>query len=77
MDWLDAGLNAPLIVVRAIHFAATAITTGALIFRTGESRVVATATKLWRARIDKVFALAGPFEEKPTPHRFRRDLAAD
>ena len=33
MDWLDAGLNAPLIVVRAIHFAATAITTGALIFR--------------------------------------------
>ena len=33
MDWLDASLNAPLIVVRAIHFAATAITTGALIFR--------------------------------------------
>jgi putative copper resistance protein D len=34
MDWLGAGLNAPLIVVRAIHFAATAITTGTLIFRT-------------------------------------------
>ncbi|HKO70011.1 MAG TPA: copper homeostasis membrane protein CopD [Bradyrhizobium sp.] len=33
MDWLDAGLNEPLIVVRAIHFAATAVTTGALIFR--------------------------------------------
>jgi len=31
---------------------------GPLIFRTGESRVVATATKLWRCRMDKVFALA-------------------
>jgi integrase len=44
---------------------------GSQIFRTGDSRVVATATKLWRARMDKVFALAGPFEEKATPHRFR------
>lgn len=35
MDWLGAGLNAPLIVVRGIHFAATAITTGVLVFRTG------------------------------------------
>jgi integrase len=44
---------------------------GPLIFRTGESRVVATATKLWRCRMDKVFALAAPFDEHPTPHRFR------
>lgn len=44
---------------------------GPLIFRTGESRVIATMTKLWRCRIDKAFALAGPFEERPTPHRFR------
>jgi putative copper resistance protein D len=34
MDWFGAGSNVPLIVVRAIHFAATAITTGALVFRT-------------------------------------------
>jgi copper resistance protein D len=34
MEWLGAGLNSPLIVVRAIHFAATAITAGALVFRT-------------------------------------------
>jgi|GraSoiStandDraft_43_1057313.scaffolds.fasta_scaffold129436_2 copper resistance protein D len=33
MEWFEAGLNAPLIAVRAIHFAATAITTGSLIFR--------------------------------------------
>jgi putative copper resistance protein D len=35
MEWFGAGLNAPLIVVRGIHFAATAITTGVLVFRTG------------------------------------------
>src|ERR1700730_10647677 len=33
MDWFSAGSNEPLIAVRAMHFAATAITTGALVFR--------------------------------------------
>ena len=33
MDWLGAGIDVPLVVVRAIHFAATAMTAGALIFR--------------------------------------------
>jgi putative copper resistance protein D len=33
MDWFGAGGNGPLIAVRAIHFAATAITTGAMVFR--------------------------------------------
>ncbi|MEH2483697.1 putative copper resistance protein D [Nitrobacteraceae bacterium AZCC 2146] len=33
MGWLADGVNDPLIAVRAIHFAATAITVGALIFR--------------------------------------------
>jgi putative copper resistance protein D len=33
MDWFGAGGNGALIVVRAIHFAATAIATGALVFR--------------------------------------------
>ena len=34
MDWFGAGNNWPLIVARAIHFAATSITTGTLIFVT-------------------------------------------
>jgi putative copper resistance protein D len=33
MGWLGAGLNEPLVAVRTLHFAATAITTGALVFR--------------------------------------------
>jgi putative copper resistance protein D len=33
MDGLGAGIDAPLVVIRAIHFAATAITAGALIFQ--------------------------------------------
>lgn len=34
MDWLGDGLNGPLVIVRAIHLAATATTAGTLIFRT-------------------------------------------
>jgi putative copper resistance protein D len=33
MDWLGAGIDGPLVFIRAIHFAATAMTAGALIFR--------------------------------------------
>jgi len=33
MDWLGTALDGPLVVIRAMHFAATAMTTGALIFR--------------------------------------------
>lgn len=33
MDWLGTGANDPLIFIRAIHFAATAVTAGTLIFR--------------------------------------------
>src|SRR5712664_690400 len=33
MNWLGAAVDGPLVVIRAIHFAATAITTGTLIFR--------------------------------------------
>jgi putative copper resistance protein D len=33
MDWFSAGVDGPLIVIRAIHFGATAVTAGALIFR--------------------------------------------
>lgn len=44
---------------------------GPLIFRTGESLVMRTMAELWRVKLGKVFKLAGPFEERPTPHRFR------
>jgi copper resistance protein D len=33
MDWLGTGIDSPLVVSRAVHFAATATTAGALIFR--------------------------------------------
>jgi copper resistance protein D len=33
MDGLGEGIDAPLVVIRAIHFAATAVTAGTLIFR--------------------------------------------
>jgi copper resistance protein D len=33
MDWLGAGIDGPLVVIRALHFAVTAMTTGILIFR--------------------------------------------
>jgi putative copper resistance protein D len=33
MDWLVAAIDGPLVAIRALHFAATAITAGALIFR--------------------------------------------
>jgi putative copper resistance protein D len=33
MNWLGVGIDSPLVVIRAIHFAATAITMGTLIFR--------------------------------------------
>jgi putative copper resistance protein D len=33
MDGFGAGVNAPLIAVRAIHFSATALTTGTVVFR--------------------------------------------
>src|SRR5947209_8575282 len=34
MEWFGAGFNGPLVAVRGIHFAATAILAGTLLFRT-------------------------------------------
>jgi putative copper resistance protein D len=34
MDWFGAGVSVPLIAVRAIHFGATALTAGTVVFRT-------------------------------------------
>jgi site-specific recombinase XerD len=49
---------------------------GALIFRCGVSFTTKQLCDIWRnVRLKKVFSLAGPFEEKPTPHRFRHTFA--
>src|SRR5882757_10782738 len=44
MDWFGAEIDGPLIVIRAIHFAATAITTGTLIFRAVVAKAASGST---------------------------------
>lgn len=44
-------------------------------FITGDSDRLETVTDLWRRRLNRVFELAGKFEESPTPHRFRHTFA--
>ena len=44
MDWLGAAIDGPLVVIRAIHFAATATTVGALIFRSVVAEPVLRST---------------------------------
>jgi putative copper resistance protein D len=53
MDWFGAGVDGPLIVTRAIHFAATAVMAGSLIFWTVVAEPVlrseqAVAQSFWR-----------------------------
>jgi len=48
---------------------------GARIFVVGVSDRLETVTDMWRRKINKVFELAGAFEETPTPHRFRHTFA--
>jgi integrase len=44
-------------------------------FVVGQSDKLETVTDMWRRKIGKVFELAGKFDEKPTPHRFRHTFA--
>jgi integrase len=44
-------------------------------FVVGVSDRLETVTDMWRRKIGKVFELAGRFEERPTPHRFRHTFA--
>jgi integrase len=44
---------------------------GPLIFRAGQAMNMRAVSERWRDNVGKVFELAGPFEERPTPHRFR------
>jgi integrase len=48
---------------------------GKHIFLVGTSMNVRTVTEQWRRRMQMVFKLAGPFEERPYPHRFRGTFA--
>lgn len=48
---------------------------GARPFLVGRSRRLETVTNTWRRRLAKAFAIAGPFEEPATPHRFRHTFA--
>lgn len=46
MDWLGARIDGPLVVIRTIHFAATTMTAGALIFRTAVAEPALRLTPL-------------------------------
>jgi integrase len=48
---------------------------GPMLFLVGESERLETVTDTWRRKLNKVFELAGAFEEVPTPHRFRHTFA--
>jgi integrase len=50
-------------------------TWGPMLFLVGESERLETVTDTWRRKLNKVFELAGKFEETPTPHRFRHTFA--
>ena len=62
-DWLRDRLTA-----RAKHC-------GVRPFVVGQSDRLETVTDMWRRKLNKVFELAGEFEEAPTPHRFRHTFA--
>jgi putative copper resistance protein D len=55
MEWLGAAIDGPLVIIRAIHFAATAMSAGALIFRAAVAepalRSTPAATTVVRSQI--------------------------
>jgi integrase len=44
-------------------------------FIVGHSTRLETVTNVWRRRLAQAFEAAGPFEQTPTPHRFRHTFA--
>ena len=44
---------------------------GPRVFALSKSQSLPVQTERWRIKLQKVFALAGRFEEPPVPHRFR------
>jgi len=67
LTWIPDWLVARLRDRETVH--------GPLIFLPGESTNLRTVTEQWRRRLKKIFKLAGAFEEKPHPHRFRSTFA--
>jgi copper resistance protein D len=62
MNWLGAGVDGPLVVVRGVHFAATAVMTGTLIFREAvaeaascSARPAATTVRTQTLRVAWIF----------------------
>jgi putative copper resistance protein D len=55
MDWFGVGIDGPMVVIRAVHFAATAILAGTLIFRAAVAepalRLASIATAVVRSQI--------------------------
>jgi site-specific recombinase XerD len=44
---------------------------GTIIFKVGKTNSLERQTQVWRIRLGKIFALAGPFQTDPVPHQFR------
>jgi putative copper resistance protein D len=61
MDWLGAAIDGPLVAIRAMHFASTAISAGALIFRATVAepalRSTPPATTILRSQIRLVASI--------------------
>ena len=55
MIWFGAEIDGPMIVTRTVHFAASAITAGALIFRDFVAEPALRAVPAAAALIDKQF----------------------
>ena len=54
---------------------ARAVTHGPSIFGTHQTTDVNVMTDIWRRKLNRLWALCGPWTEKPTPHRFRHTFA--
>jgi integrase len=48
---------------------------GPLIFGEHQTKDMNVVTDVWRRKLIKLWALCGPWKEKPTPHRFRHSFA--
>ena len=48
---------------------------GPLIFGEHQTKDMNVVTDVWRRKLNKLWALCGPWKEEPTPHRFRHTFA--
>ena len=65
--WLPDHVRDRLVTRAQIH--------GRRPFIVGYSTRLETVTNVWRRRLAQAFEAAGPFDHKPTPHRFRHTFA--